>query len=149
MGLDNLRHWRKIAICIGILSLIISLGLTFAVTAKSSQVLAITLFSSPPKDATQYNSYPIQVSWANPSKDAYQGYFLFIVELKQPVNPSSIVFTFKGTVIQPIKSGTTLMYYLPMQTFHAGKSGTVTADVVYDIVANYKWQIGITQTKPI
>jgi hypothetical protein len=142
-----MKHWLQIAICMGIMSLILGFAVSFVVSAKNSQALTITLFSSPPKDATQYNNYPIQVSWTNPSKNVYQGYFLYIVELKQVVNPSNIIFSFKGAVIKPIQSGSTLLYYLPMQTFPGGKSGTVTADIVYNNAANCKWQIGITQTK--
>jgi hypothetical protein len=142
-----MKRWQQIIVCLGVTILLVALASTLMASAKSNPALTITLFSSPPKDATQYNSYPIQVSWTNPSKNVYQGYFLYIVESKHVVNPSNIIFSFKGAEIKPIQSGSTLLYYLPIQTFPGGKSGIVTADIVYNNAANYKWQIGITQTK--
>jgi len=50
-----------------------------------------------------------------------------------------------GSAISPQKSGVSMLYYLPKQKSVAGKTGTISVEIIYNRVGTYNWQIGIVQ----
>jgi hypothetical protein len=115
---------------------------------KGNEPLSIA-FSSPfPLSATsQIETCHAKVTWTNIDiVRSYDGSFLFTVEGKKfKIISADVTFTFKGAIVNPETSGNSLLFYLPQQTFLAGKSGTISVDVVYNKPGIYNWEIGIAQ----
>jgi hypothetical protein len=146
MGEINPRLRRKIAGVISAVALFIILVNVSAYSAQSNPI--IISFASPfPINAMSQVQNIISVSWQNTNtKHSYVGHLLFIVNGKSfKIVGTDIQFTFGSLTITPQKSGNSLLYYLPQQTFPASTSGIISIEVTYNKPGTYNWQIGIVK----
>jgi hypothetical protein len=132
-----------------ILTLVLLIGATITFTqAKPSKPLDVSIVSPVPSNAISLiDVCHIKVQWVNSEpRNSYKGSFVFTVTCKNiKLNSADVTFTFKGVTITAQESHGVLLFYLPQQTFRAGKSGTISVDVVYNKPGRYNWEIGIAQ----
>jgi hypothetical protein len=120
-----------------------------ATYAKPSKQLIVVSFLAPfpPNAMSQIDKCTAKIFWVNSDlTTSHNGAFLFTANTKgTKLVSSDVMFTYNGATISGIQSGNSLLFFLPDQTFEAGKSGLVSADVVYEKAGEYNWQIGIIQ----
>jgi hypothetical protein len=138
---------RKILVVTLAAVICVSLASVFAYCSQPKPI--IVYFASPfPTEVMIQTEYSLKVSWQNTNKkNAYDGYFLFVVKGKGfKIAGANVKFTFAGSVITPQQSDDLLYFHLPRQKFPAGKTGTISVGIVYNRAGMYNWQIGIAQS---
>jgi hypothetical protein len=141
------RALRNSAVVILVLTLLVSSVAAIVYAEPSTPIIIFFAPPFPPQTISQIEVYRVRVFWWNwnPSR-SYDGRFLFIAKAKSfNITSNDIKLTFGGSAISPQKSGASLLYYLPKQTFVAGKTGTISVEITYNRVRTYNWQIGIVQ----
>jgi hypothetical protein len=146
MGMRKLMQKMLVLTVIAALGISIIIGVS---TAKPStqKPLSISFTSPLPQTAYSQIDYQAKIAWTNPNSHvSYTGSLLFTVTSKSgKINTNDITLSYKGLTINPHQSGSTLQYYIPHQSFCAGKSGSFTVIITYNIGGSYNWQIGVVK----
>lgn len=133
-----------------VLTVIVALGVSIAIgvsAAKQSNPKPLSIsFTSPlPQTAYSQIDYQAKIAWTNPNSDvSYTGSLLFTVSSKSgKINTADITLSYKGSTINPQQSTNTLLFYIPQQSFNAGKSGNFIVTITYNTQGAYNWEIGV------
>lgn len=139
---------QKILILTVIAVLLVSITIGVSAAKQSNpKPLSISFTSPLPQRAYSQIDYSAKIAWTNPNSNiAITGSLLFTVSSKNgKINTADITLSYKGLTINPQQSGSTLLYYIPHQSFDAGKSGSFTVTITYNIGGSYNWQIGVVK----
>ncbi len=141
---------RKLLQKMLVLTVIVVLGVSIATgisAAKQNNPKPLSISFATPLPQTAYSQidYQAKIAWTNPNSGVtITGSLLFTVANNNgKINTADITVSYKGLAIRPQQSANTLLFYIPQQSFSAGKSGNFIVTVTYNTVGSYKWQIGV------
>jgi hypothetical protein len=134
---------KKSAIIMASLTLIIVAFSSLTMASKSNQPINISFTAFPSNAYANISANPT-IAWRNTDVKPIQGSFDITVSCKK-INVNSVTILFQGQEISSLRSGNSLTFFLPSQTFEAGKSGLVSFTVLYHDVGAYSWSIVVRQ----
>jgi hypothetical protein len=141
---------RKLLQKMLMLTVIVVLGVSIATgmsAAKQSNTIPLSISFVTPLPQTAYSQidYVAKIAWANPNSHvSIVGSLLFTVANNNgKIHTADITLSYKGLAIRPQQSTNTLFFYIPQQSFGAGKSGNFIVTVTYNTRGSYNWQIGV------
>jgi hypothetical protein len=114
--------------------------------AKQNKPINIRIVGEPEQNPFTENVYTSTISWTNTdTHQSLDGSVQFTVSSKKSLDSSAVTLFFQNRLVVPQKSGNTLVFTLPSQSFLAGASGTFSFDIIYHKPSMYSWQIVVNQ----